>query len=59
MSTEQSQNEILLSQRQIEINEELNALTKQYEQGIIKKKSMRNRNRIWSISMLWSHYKVN
>lgn len=38
MSTEQSQNEILLSQRQIEINEELNALTKQYEQGIIKKK---------------------
>ncbi len=37
MSTEQSQNEILLSQRQIEINEELNALTKQYEQGIIKK----------------------
>lgn len=38
MSTEQSQNEILLYQRQIEINEELNALTKQYEQGIIKKK---------------------
>ena len=38
MSTEQSQNEILLSQRQIEINEELNALTKQYGQGIIKKK---------------------
>lgn len=38
MSTEQSQNEILLSQRQIEINEELNILAKQYEQGIIKKK---------------------
>ena len=38
MSTQQSQNEIFLSQRQIEINEELNALTKQYEQGIIKKK---------------------
>lgn len=38
MSMEQSQNEILLSQRQIEVNEELNALTKQYEQGIIKKK---------------------
>lgn len=38
MSTEQSQNEILLSKRQIEINEELNTLTKQYEQGIIKKK---------------------
>lgn len=38
MSTQQSQNEIFLSQRQIEVNEELNALTKQYEQGIIKKK---------------------
>lgn len=38
MSTQQSQNEIFLSQRQIEINEELNILAKQYEQGIIKKK---------------------
>lgn len=38
MSTEQSQNELYLSQRQIEINEELNALTKQYGQGLIKKK---------------------
>lgn len=38
MSIQQSQNEIFLSQRQIEINDELNALTKQYEQGLIKKK---------------------